>query len=230
MKKRAISELIATLLMVTVTLVAGAAVLGWVNGQAGSSEQAYGKSASQNINYLNERFALESQSFSIAGASCSGGSGPGPECTTADFYLYNDGSLSFTLYSIQIVSTSSAYPLNVVFYSACAVSGSCTNPVSNNREVVTAPSPCTVASPCYPSLAVAGGGSPPTGYYLATGNAVVPVLPVSTLSTGTNGPYQITLPAPGVTGQLYMYDTIAYQITFTGLYGNTVVQTITANG
>lgn len=232
LRKRAISELFATLLMVVVTLIAGAAVLGWVNGQAGSSERAYGNSAANNINYLNERFAVESQIFSGTGASgqCSGGTPPYTQCTGASFYLYNDGSLNFTLYSIQVVSTNSNYPLNIVFYSACATSGSCSNPSSNSREVVTAPSPCTVASPCNPPIVTAGGGSPPTGFYLASGYKVVPSLSVNTLSTGAHGPYQITLPAPASTGQLYMYDTVAYSITFTGLYGNTVQETLTANG
>jgi flagellin-like protein len=238
-RRRAVSEVLATLMMIAITLVAGAAVIGWVNGQAGTSEKAYGNSAANNINYLNERFAPESQVFSnTAGAivSCAGSlgiGGTGPGCESASFYLYNDGSLAFTLYSVRIVSTSASNPLNIVLYSACTTSsGTCTNPTGGNREVVTAPSPCTVAVPCYPSFVAAGTSSIPTGFYMASGStySVVPVLPVGSLSTGSNGPYQITLPSISSAGQLYMYDGVAYTITFTGLYGNTVQETITANG
>jgi len=239
LKRRAISELMATLLMVTVTLIAGAAVLGWVNGQAGSSEKAYGNSAAQNINYLNERFTAESQVFTNnAGGACNGpngAGGAGAGCTGASFYLYNDGSVTFTLYSIQIVTQSSSNPnqLNIVYYSACTLSTTCTNPSNTNREVVTAPSPtCTVPSPCYPTFAQTGGSTPPTGFYLYSGStySVVPQLPVGTLSAGTNGPYQITLPIVSGGTQLYLYNNVAYTITFTGLYGNTIPETITVTG
>jgi flagellin-like protein len=236
-KRRAVSEVLATLMMIAITLVAGAAVIGWVNGQAGNSEQAYGNSAANNINNLNERFTPESQVFSnTAGLACNGPSGSGGAgvgCTSASFYLYNDGSVTFTLYSIRIVSTSSSNPLNIILYTACAIGSpgnTCTNPSGGNREVVTAPSPCTVVSPCYPSYEQTGQGLPPTGFYLASGYALVPPLPVSSLSTGSNGPYQITLPLVSGPGQLYMYDGVAYTITFTGLYGNVVQETITANG
>jgi len=222
--------------MVVVTLIAGAAVLGWVNGQAGNSEQAYGNSAANNINYLNERFAAESQVFtSLTGGNCNGPKGVGPSdglgCGAANFYLYNDGSLAFTLYSIQIVNAPlNPNPLNIVFYSACTSSAACTNPSNSNREVVIAPAPCSVSSPCYAPFTQTSQPTPPTGFYLSSGNAVVPPLPISTLSTGSNGPYQITLPNLLATGQLYIYNNEAYTFTFTGLYGNTIPETITVTG
>jgi flagellin-like protein len=231
LRKRAISELVATLLMVAVTLVAGAAVLGWVNGQASTSEQAYGASAANNINYLNERFAAESQVFSnAAGGACLGGSGPGPGCTSASFYLYNDGAVTFTLLSIQILSTNQSYPLNIVFYTACT-NASCLNP---NGETATLPAACT--PPVVTVDDAVYSSSPPTGFYVvASGNSygVAPGLLQNYLSTPsggtTYGPYWISLPSCS-SGQLYMYDTVAYTVIFTGLYGNTVQETLTANG
>ena len=231
LKRRAISELVATLLMVAVTLVAGAAVLGWVNGQASTSEQAYGASAANNINYLNERFAAESQVFSTAaGLACSGGAGPGPGCTSASFYLYNDGVVSFTLQSIQVISTNPTYPLNIVFYTACAVSGHCAN--NAGQETVTQPAAC---SPAVVAVSGAVFPSAPTGFYIVGSGNIYGValgLPQNYLSITsggvTYGPYWITL--PNCSGQLYMYDTVAYNVIFTGLYGNTVQETITANG
>jgi flagellin-like protein len=233
LRKRAISELFATLLMVVVTLIAGAAVLGWVNGQAGSSEQAYGNSAANNINYLNEKFSAESQVFSSnAGTACSGGSGPGAGCTSASFYLYNDGSETFTLKSIQIISTNPIYPLNVVFYTACQTSGSCP---AVWGETVTLPAACTVTQMAVNSASYSI--TPPTGFYVVTsvpGYAVAPGLPqgyLSTIAGGvTYGPYWVSLPICVGGTQLYMYDTVAYTVIFTGLYGNTVQETLTANG
>jgi len=231
LRRRAISELFATLLMVVVTLIAGAAVLGWVNGQAGNSEAAYGNSAANNINYLNERFSAESQVFSNnAGGACSGGAGPGAGCTAASFYLYNDGSVTFTLKSIQIISTSATYPLNIIFYTACQTAGSCPNPTG---ETATAPLACTPAVEAVNSATYSS--VPPTGFYVVTsvpGYGVAPGLPQTYLSTTTGGvtygPYWISL--PNCSGQLYMYDTVAYTVIFTGLYGNTVQETLTANG
>jgi len=232
LRKRAISELFATLLMVVVTLIAGAAVLGWVNGQAGSSEQAYGNSAANNINYLNERFSAESQVFSNnAGNPCSGGSGPGAGCTAASFYMYNDGSETFTLKSIQIISTNPSYPLNIIFYTACQASGNCPNP---SGETATAPQACTPTTVAVNSASYST--APPTGYYVVTSGpayGVAPGLPQSYLSTTTGGvtygPYWISLPSCSG-NQFYMYDTVAYTVIFTGLYGNTVQETLTANG
>ena len=232
LRKRAISELFATLLMVVVTLIAGAAVLGWVNGQAGTSEQAYGNSAANNINYLNERFSAESQVFSNnAGGACSGAGGPGPGCTAASFYLYNDGSVTFTLKSIQIVSTNPTYPLNIIFYTACQSSATCPNP---SGETATQPLACTPATVAVNNAVYSTG--PPTGFYVVTsvpGYGVAPGLPQSYLSTTTGGvtygPYWISLPTCSAV-QFYMYDTIAYTVIFTGLYGNTVQETLTANG
>jgi len=218
--------------MVVVTLIAGAAVLGWVNGQAGSSEQAYGNSAANNINYLNERFSAESQVFSSnAGGACAGGSGPGPGCIAASFYLYNDGSVTFTLKSIQIISTNPTYPLNIVFYTACQSSGTCPTP---SGEVATQPIACTPATVAVNSATYST--IPPTGFYVVTSApayGVAPPLPQSYLSTTTGGvtygPYWVSLPSCSA-NQFYMYDTVAYTVIFTGLYGNTVQETLTANG
>lgn len=45
--------------MIAITLIAGATALGWVNGQASSSDNAVGNSAAKNINFLNEREVRE---------------------------------------------------------------------------------------------------------------------------------------------------------------------------
>jgi len=225
--------------MIGITLIAGAAVLGWINGQAKVSESAYGVSAANNVNFLKERFVEESQTFSGSGAggACSGGTSPYTDCTGASFYLYNNGAVAFSLASIQIASTSScpntlaSCPLNIVLYASCPSSGTCSTTVTCPNAANKCNETISQPSNCYPTIVNAGGAGAPTGFYVASGStsAVPPSLPIGSLSTGTLGPYLITLPSCGGT-QLYMYDTVAYTVTFTGLYGNTVQETITANG
>ena len=88
-RRVAVSELVGTLIMVAITLIAGAAVFGWVNGQAGNSESAYGASVANNVNFLRERFVIVATNFT----SCSGSS-PSRTCTTLGVYLYNSGQLT----------------------------------------------------------------------------------------------------------------------------------------
>ena len=57
-KRRADSEVMGTRLMVAVTLVAGATVFGFVNGQAAASESQYGASVAINVNSLKEHFVI----------------------------------------------------------------------------------------------------------------------------------------------------------------------------
>ena len=117
MKRRGVSELVGTLLMVAITLVAGAAAFSWVNGQTNSSENIYGANAAAGVNYLQEHFAPITETFTgAAGAAC----GPlaAPVCTIANFWVFNNGRVPFTLASLQIQSApGSSNPLNIVFTS-----------------------------------------------------------------------------------------------------------------
>jgi hypothetical protein len=146
--------------MVAITLVAGAAVFGWVNGQAGSSESAYGQSAAQGINYLREHFAPVTYSFS----GCTG-SVPNRACTVATFYVYNNGQLAFTLYSLQIQSAvGNPNPLSILYTSTSFTSSSCT-PNTQASPALTGPaSPVpigTISNPNYsvtiPACTISGG-------------------------------------------------------------------------
>jgi len=127
----AVSELAGTLLMVAITLVAGAAAFGWVNGQAYSSESAYGQNAAAGVNYLREHFAPVTSTFTGAGgAACSGS----PDiCKVANFWIFNNGMVVFTLSTLQIQSAVGASSfLNVIYtptsftaYNAAGASLSC---------------------------------------------------------------------------------------------------------
>jgi len=214
--------------MVAITLIAGAAVFGWINGQAGTSESAYGQSVASNINFLNERFVPVSQTFTGAGSgnACSGGSSPNFQCTGANFWIYNNGQVGFTLYTLRIKNltdipsgAANPSPLNILFYSVCTVSSSACGFVAYNKAGTT--TVCSNAG-VLPNL---------PGFYQYNGvsNGVPALLLQNQLSAN---PYQITMPTAATcsAGAQYLYDGIAYTFTFTGLYGNTFQTTLTVNG
>ena len=53
-----ISEVVAAVLTIAITLIAGAALFGYVNGQAATSESNLGNAVGGNVNFLNERFVV----------------------------------------------------------------------------------------------------------------------------------------------------------------------------
>ncbi len=79
-KRVAISEVFGSLIMIAVTLIAGVAVFGFINGQAGSSAQAVGNSAAGNINFLNEREVVLTAAY-VSSAQ-------------ATVWVYNNGDIS----------------------------------------------------------------------------------------------------------------------------------------
>jgi flagellin-like protein len=201
-KRVAVSELVGTLVMVAVTLVAGAAVFGWIDGQAGVSETAYGQSVAKNVNFLNERFSAIAVVFQ-GGGTCSGG-----ECTSANFSIYNTGSVSFTLYSVRVLSLNSSQPLDATFYYTS--SAGCQGPNSL----------------CFSASAGSSSCSSSNSNFLI--NPPTYPLPQSKLSSD----FEITTPTNGQcsAGPLYLYSGSTYTFTLVGLYGNTVATTVTVNG
>ena len=228
-KRRGISELLATLIMIAVTLIAGVAVFGWINGQAANSEKAYGNSVANNVNFLNERFVEVTQTFSGTGAKgvCSGGSPV--QCTGASFWVYNTGSVGFTLLSLQIKnltdipgSAANPNPLNIIFY--IASSSGCSSTTQNCGFV--AFNKAGTSTFCS-SVSSWSSSTLQPGFYQNSGIPTV-------LGQGqlTAYPYQITMPTAGTcsAGSMYLYDGIAYTFIFTGLYGNSFSTTVMVNG
>jgi flagellin-like protein len=91
-KRRAVSELMATLIMVAVTLVAGAATFSFVNGQVGVSANAYGNKVAGNINYLNERVSIAFVNFAGVGAAD----------TQVTLWIENTGKVVLSSYTLII--------------------------------------------------------------------------------------------------------------------------------
>lgn len=98
--RHAVSELMGTLIMIGITLVAGAAVIGWVNGQAGASEQVYGQNVANNVNYLSEHLVVVNIQFPSSGCS---GTAPNRYCDVMQISIYNNGALVDSLGSVTVV-------------------------------------------------------------------------------------------------------------------------------
>ena len=96
-KRRAgISELVASVVTIAITIIAGASVFGYVNGQAGASERQYGISAGQTNNYLSEKFVVTLMTFA---------SGPPPTVTA---WMYNSGSINFQPVQVEFYNVTSS--------------------------------------------------------------------------------------------------------------------------
>jgi len=96
-KRLAISELFGSLIMIAVTLIAGIAVFGFINGQAGTSARAVGNSAATNSNFLNEREVVVYAT--VVGATPS---------ASANVWVYNSGIITpLTISQVLIFQGSS---------------------------------------------------------------------------------------------------------------------------
>jgi flagellin-like protein len=111
-----ISEIMASVLAIAVTLIAGAAVFGYVNSSAAATEKQYGTSVGATVDYLSEQFSVVDMSFTSS--------------TQVVVYIFNYGSVP--LYPVQIIVYNSAQTVYLT-YSASTV-------------VATAPSSCSVTA------------------------------------------------------------------------------------
>lgn len=88
-RRPGISELVGSVLAIAITIIAGAGVFGYVNGQAGATENQYGSSVGVTVNYLQEQFTVVDMSFTSTTPP------------TVVLYIYNYGRV--TLSPVQII-------------------------------------------------------------------------------------------------------------------------------
>jgi hypothetical protein len=190
--------------MVAITLVAGAAVLGWVNGQANTSENVYGASANQGINYLREHFAPVTYTFS-------GCSGSPRTCSGANFWVFNNGQLVLSLASVQIKNATDGTPRNLVniAYNSTGTKAGFTSYSDNAGKT----------RQC--SLSVSNSVFSGPGLWGAS------AVPIGTLATS---PYSVTVPTSTCSGVNTFQVGQNYVITMTGVFGNVVQLQVSANG
>ncbi|MDG6982834.1 MAG: hypothetical protein JRM74_05195 [Nitrososphaerota archaeon] len=98
-RRRAISELVASVLLIAITLITGFAVWGYVDGQAGTTEQVYGQSVGATANYLQEKFVVVSMDLSAGSA--------------ATIWLYNSGNIRLQL--VQVRFSDSAKKIDLLY-------------------------------------------------------------------------------------------------------------------
>jgi flagellin-like protein len=98
--RKGISEIIGTLLAIAITVTAGAAVFGFVNSQAGVSENQYGSSVGSSVSYLQERFTVANVNFTN---------------TAITVWLYNDGQI--VLSPVEVVLYNTGRSLSVIYNS-----------------------------------------------------------------------------------------------------------------
>jgi flagellin-like protein len=214
-KRRAISEILGTLLMVGITLVAGAAVFGWANGQAGASEQALGQSAANQANYYHESFVVVSIQFSYNSGTSTGAckaTGGNTWCDQVSVAVYNNGQVGLTIQSIVLANASST-----------SASGSSV-PLLRVTFGLTS--------------AAAGAYNAPS-YTCGTTNGPPPTVSENLLQSGVSEPiakqsspptlFTFTLPSSCPTNSGIL-DGALYSVQLVGLYGNTVTSEVTANG
>jgi len=96
-KRPAVSDVIGAVLAIAITLVAGAAAWGYVRAQAGASETALQGNAVNTNNLLSEHFGVVDMYFGTT--------------TSATFWVYNTGSLTYSIFSVRLYSSTSTVNL-----------------------------------------------------------------------------------------------------------------------
>jgi flagellin-like protein len=159
-RRKGVSELIGAVITIVITLIAGAALFGYVNSQASTSESNLGQANAANVNYLNERFVVADMSFSG---------------NSVVLYLYNNGNVTLNLSEAILYNAAgnggdgAGSPLYAVFTDApTTATGSPTNcgtvqspivaaipqislAVGNTSKPITLAAPSVGSQPCLTS-------------------------------------------------------------------------------
>jgi len=103
------SELLGAVITIAITLIAGAALFGYVNGEAANSENGLGAANAANVNFLNERFVVADIGFGSSGNSIG-------------FWVYNNGQVGLQLSQVLLYDQAVSHSL---YYNFTGGSGSC---------------------------------------------------------------------------------------------------------
>jgi flagellin-like protein len=100
-RRSGVSELMAAVLTIAITLVAGAALFGFVNGQAAASEQLIGQAAGVNANFLAEKFVIADLSFTQ---------------NTVNIWIYNNGAIDLQIAQVTVYDSTRGTCTTNCFY------------------------------------------------------------------------------------------------------------------
>ncbi len=101
-RRHGVSEVEGAVLTIAITLIAGAALFGYVNDEAATNERQYGAAVGGTVNFLNENFVVVNMAFPAGSNSI-------------EVWLYNNGQVALqvsqiTLYDGAETQLDLAYP------------------------------------------------------------------------------------------------------------------------
>ncbi|MEM3382603.1 MAG: hypothetical protein QXD42_06765 [Nitrososphaerales archaeon] len=88
--KKGVSPVIATTIIITLTLIVGFATWSFVNSEAAAASSAFGESTASNVNYLREKFVITNAAFNY------------PNNGKITIWLYNNGAVNTQIKEIFI--------------------------------------------------------------------------------------------------------------------------------
>jgi len=148
-------------LTIAITLIAGAALFGYVNSEAAVNEKQYGQAVGGTVNFLNERFAVVNMAF--------------PTPNSVEIWLYNDGQLNLQVAQITLYDGSKSQ-MNLAYpgYSSSTSTGAMNGGFCGSTQNIPAYSLAT--NPSLPSVSISPGSTPleitlqlPSGCTLTSG-------------------------------------------------------------
>ena len=189
-RRRGVSEIVATVLTVAITIITGTAVFGYVNGQAGSSAQAYGNAVGNSVQYLGEKFTVVDMSWTST--------------TSVTLWLYNTGNIQLSL--LQVRFYDSAGLVNLLFnYSL--IGGANTNRVHDLRSSNSLK--CGISGSSYESPTIVGSGA------FAAATSTTATIQITIPPSGAS-PSGQTCPSFGQN----IASGTTYYVAVSGIYGN----------
>ena len=228
-----ISELTGSLLMIALTLIAGAAVFAWANSLASTNESALGQNAVNQANYYKESFVIVSVQFYYNGNPCTP-SGGYYYCNEVSIALYNNGAIPLTIGSISLTNSPDSITSTTVY----TITGTSTTYVTTYI-----PPPSLSVSLTFPTSATytmtysCGGSKYTLTSQQAAADDLTPVtLPTQPVAEQSVPPsvYSFIIPSTGYPNACAttseILDGSSYALTVVGAHGNTVTVDATANG
>lgn len=170
-RRKGVSEIEAAVLTIAITLIAGAALFGWVNDEAASNEQQYGQAVAGSVNFLNERFSVVDMAYP-------------PSSNSITIWVYNDGQIALQISQVTISNTNGSCGCEMTLVYPGFTTSTATETASNNNfcveSGVTDPietSDLPPTEPSLPGVSIAPGSNPvgitlvlPAGCELSTGS------------------------------------------------------------
>jgi hypothetical protein len=114
--KQGISPVIATTIILGITVTLGIALWSFANSNAGTSAATYANTVTDYINYLRERFVIVSMAFKYDAID---NSSPSSICTDnskcVSVWIYNNGQVSLNVRSVMFTSNSGNISIHRIY-------------------------------------------------------------------------------------------------------------------